>query len=111
MLKLERLILSDNRIATGLEHLSSLTSLVQLDLSGNRISKLDELAKLKSLKLKSLDLLGCPIEQSTPNFREKLFAMLDELEYLDRADKNGAGESAFAVHSWAVIPGYCLYQY
>ncbi|THU62499.1 hypothetical protein C4D60_Mb01t05790 [Musa balbisiana] len=55
---LHRLILSDNRIAGGLEFLveAGLDSLRDLDLSNNRIQFLEDLAPLAHLRLVSLDL-------------------------------------------------------
>eukprot|EP00249_Psilotum_nudum_P008059 c21015_g1_i1 orf=260-670(+) len=60
---LERLILSDNRIAGGLEHLveAGLKSLRDLDLSNNKIQLVQDLAPLAHLNLLSLDLYECPI--------------------------------------------------
>uniref|UniRef100_A0A7S2VV81 U2A'/phosphoprotein 32 family A C-terminal domain-containing protein n=1 Tax=Chlamydomonas chlamydogama TaxID=225041 RepID=A0A7S2VV81_9CHLO len=89
--KLTSLVLADNRISGGLQHLASadLKSLQKLDLSGNRIAKLDQLEPLKALKLRTLDLIGCPVKDQTPDFESKVFTMLDELEYLDNVDKHG----------------------
>eukprot|EP00955_Chlamydomonas_euryale_P089624 364481-Chlamydomonas_euryale.AAC.7 len=90
---LHTLRLSDNKISGGLEHLVSagLTNLRSLDLAGNTgIAKLEQLAPLKDLPVKCLDLDGCPVKD-LPDFSNKLFAMLQELEYLDNVDKNGVG--------------------
>ncbi|PQQ04151.1 acidic leucine-rich nuclear phosphoprotein 32-related protein [Prunus yedoensis var. nudiflora] len=60
---LQKLILSDNRIAGGLEFLveAGLDSLRDLDLSNNRIQHVEDLAPLAQLKLVSLDLYECPV--------------------------------------------------
>nr|GMC62628.1 acidic leucine-rich nuclear phosphoprotein 32-related protein [Ipomoea batatas] len=57
---LQKLILSDNRIAAGLEFLveAGLNSLRDLDLSNNRIQDIDDLRPLAELKLVSLDLVS-----------------------------------------------------
>ena len=93
--KLTALTLSDNRLTGGLQHLVSagLHSLRRLDLANNRIARLDELSPLSQLKgLHSLDLLDCPCVERTPDLHAKLFGMLDELKYLNGADKEGVGE-------------------
>ncbi|GIL79967.1 hypothetical protein Vretimale_12827 [Volvox reticuliferus] len=89
--QLVRLNLSDNRITGGLQHLvdAGLTSLRILELANNRIATAEELAPLKELKaLQVLDLDQCPISKQ-PNYSSKVFAMLDELKYLDSVDKEG----------------------
>lgn len=93
MQKLSKLVLADNRLSGGLQRLVSavLPNLTKLDLSGNKISSFDEVSALKPLKLRSLDLLGNPIENK-PDYRTKIFNMLDELEYLDNIDRNGTGK-------------------
>ncbi|KAK2970682.1 hypothetical protein RJ640_001942, partial [Escallonia rubra] len=57
-LSCEKLILSDNRFASGLEYLveAGLESLRDLDLSNNRIQDINDLRPLAKLKLVSLDL-------------------------------------------------------
>lgn len=90
--KLTTLTLSDNRLTGGLQHLVSAgaTGLCRLDLANNRIARLDELEPLRQLKhLSSLDLLDCPVDSRVPDLPTKLFAMLDELKYLNGADKEG----------------------
>ncbi|KAL5726063.1 hypothetical protein ACHQM5_009134 [Ranunculus cassubicifolius] len=59
--KLGKLVLSDNRIAGGLEYLvqAGLGCLRDLDLSNNRIQSMEDLAPLAQLKLMSLDLYEC----------------------------------------------------
>ncbi|GLC38076.1 hypothetical protein PLESTM_000682800 [Pleodorina starrii] len=89
--KLERLNLADNRITGGLQHLvdAGLTNLRTLELANNRIATVEELAPLKELKaLQSLDVFECPLAKQ-PSFQSKVFAMLDELKYLNSVDKSG----------------------
>ncbi|KAG1666156.1 hypothetical protein FOA52_011568 [Chlamydomonas sp. UWO 241] len=88
---LRTLRVSDCKVSGGLEHLVSagLTALTKLDLSGNAgLCRIEQLAPLKQLHVKSLDLDGCPVKD-TPGFATKLFTMLDELEYLDNVDRHG----------------------
>lgn len=87
---LERLILSDNRIAGGLEHLvqAGLKSLRELDLSNNKIQLLEDLKPLAQLKLESLDLYECPVTRVV-EYRAKVFSMMKSLRYLDKTDVNG----------------------
>ncbi|GAX81573.1 hypothetical protein CEUSTIGMA_g9001.t1 [Chlamydomonas eustigma] len=89
---LKILILSENRISGGLEHLAqgSLVNLKMLDLAFNvGIKRLDQLEPLKKLpELKKLCLDGCPVKD-VPGFHEKVFELLPGLEYLDQMDKQG----------------------
>ncbi|KAG2427909.1 hypothetical protein HYH02_014511 [Chlamydomonas schloesseri] len=88
--KLERLILTDNRITGGLQHLvdAGLTSLRTLELANNRISRVEELECLKGLpSLQSLD-----VDQQATKVEfdpKKVFTMLKELKYLNGADEEG----------------------
>lgn len=84
---LQRLILSDNRIAGGLEFLveAGLDSLRDLDLSNNRIQDLEDLAPLAQLKLVSLDLYECPVTR-VKDYRSRVFGMIKSLKYLDKMD-------------------------
>ncbi|KAH0467092.1 hypothetical protein IEQ34_004330 [Dendrobium chrysotoxum] len=86
---LQRLILSDNRIAGGLESLvdAGLQSLRDLDLSNNRIQHIEDLAPLAALHLVSLDLYECPVTRVN-DYRSKVFAMIRTLKYLDKLDAN-----------------------
>jgi acidic leucine-rich nuclear phosphoprotein 32 family protein B len=87
---LERLILSDNRIAAGLEHLvyAGLKSLRELDLSNNKIQSVEDLKPLAQLKLESLDLYECPVTRSA-DYRAKVFGMMKSLRFLDKTDVTG----------------------
>ncbi|XP_072990309.1 acidic leucine-rich nuclear phosphoprotein 32-related protein-like [Typha latifolia] len=84
---LTRLILSDNRIAGGLEFLveAGLDSLRDLDLSNNRIQFLEDLAPLANLRLVSLDLYECPVTR-VRDYRSRVFGMIRTLRYLDKMD-------------------------
>ncbi|KAK9108831.1 hypothetical protein Sjap_016891 [Stephania japonica] len=84
---LRRLILSDNRIAGGLEFLveAELECLRDLDLSNNRIQSIEELAPLAKLKLVSLDLYECPVTRIR-DYRASVFGLIRTLRYLDKMD-------------------------
>ncbi|KAE8655098.1 Acidic leucine-rich nuclear phosphoprotein 32-related protein [Hibiscus syriacus] len=84
---LEKLILSDNRIAGGLEFLveAGLDSLRDLDLSNNRIQSIENLAPLAQLKLVSLDLYECPVTR-VKDYRSRVFGLIKSLKYLDKMD-------------------------
>ncbi|KAK9108832.1 hypothetical protein Sjap_016892 [Stephania japonica] len=84
---LQRLILSDNRIAGGLEFLvaAGLESLRDLDLSNNRIQSIEDLEPLARLQLVSLDLYECPVTR-VMDYRSKVFGLIRSLKYLDKMD-------------------------
>jgi hypothetical protein len=84
---LQKLILSDNRIAGGLEFLveAGLDSLRDLDLSNNRIQYIEDLAPLAQLKLVSLDLYECPVTR-VKDYRSRVFGLIKSLKYLDKTD-------------------------
>jgi hypothetical protein len=82
---LEKLELSDNQIATGLNSLciAQLDKLSDLDLSHNTIKYIGEVLSLKELPgLRSLDLSGCMVT-NTPDYRETVFSHIPDLEILD----------------------------
>lgn len=85
--KLQKLILSDNRIAGGLEFLvqAGLESLRDLDLSNNRIQYIEDLAPLAQLRIVSLDLYECPVTR-VKDYRSRVFGMIKSLKYLDKMD-------------------------
>ncbi|KAB2618032.1 acidic leucine-rich nuclear phosphoprotein 32-related protein-like [Pyrus ussuriensis x Pyrus communis] len=93
---LQKLILSDNRIAGGLEFLveAGLDSLRDLDLSNNRIQQVEDLAPLAQLRLVSLDLYECPVTH-VKDYRSRVFGLIKSLKYLDKmdADENERPES------------------
>ncbi|KAE9606712.1 hypothetical protein Lal_00026453 [Lupinus albus] len=84
---LQKLILSDNRIAGGLEFLvqAGLDSLRDLDLSNNRIQFIEDLVPLAQLKLVSLDLYECPVTR-VKDYRSRVFGLINSLKYLDKMD-------------------------
>ncbi|KAL3527089.1 hypothetical protein ACH5RR_011745 [Cinchona calisaya] len=84
---LQKLILSDNRIAGGLEFLveSGLDSLRDLDLSNNRIQDINDLRPLAELRLVSLDLYECPVTR-VKDYRSRVFGLIKSLKYLDKMD-------------------------
>ncbi|XP_072457029.1 acidic leucine-rich nuclear phosphoprotein 32 family member B-like isoform X1 [Notamacropus eugenii] len=85
--RLRKLELSDNHLSGGLEVLAERTpSLVQLNLSGNKIKDINTLEPLKKLpNLKSLDLFKCDVTMLM-SYRESVFALLPQLTYLDGYD-------------------------
>ncbi|XP_035222625.1 acidic leucine-rich nuclear phosphoprotein 32 family member A-like [Stegodyphus dumicola] len=92
---LEKLELSDNRISGGLNYLSGSHKLTTLNLSGNKIESLETLEPLKELKnLKHLDLSNCEVS-SVDNYREKVFALLPQLKYLDGYDQDDKSDEEY----------------
>ncbi|KAJ0252286.1 hypothetical protein HA466_0131000 [Hirschfeldia incana] len=85
--KLQKLVLSDNRISGGLEFLvrAGLGSLRDLDLSNNRIGLFEDLVPLAELKLVSLDLYKCPVTK-VKDYRARVFGLVKSLKYLDKMD-------------------------
>lgn len=82
--KLKKLELSDNRISSGLGYLSEASpSITNLNLSGNRLKDLEALKPLEKFEqLEVLDLFNNEAT-SVDNYREKLFALIPSLKYLD----------------------------
>lgn len=80
---LKKLELSDNRISSGLNYLTTSSKLQYLNLSGNKIKDLETLKPLKEFKnLSVLDLFNNDATQ-VENYREKIFKMLPSLNFLD----------------------------
>lgn len=85
---LRKLELSDNRISGGLNNLAECPKLQYLNLSGNKIKDVETLDALKSFsELKNLDLFNCEVT-NVESYREKVFELLDGLQYLDGYDRN-----------------------
>ncbi|CAG5119604.1 unnamed protein product, partial [Candidula unifasciata] len=85
--------LSDNRISGGLDHLTGCTKLTHLSLSGNKIKNMDILDGLKDLQcLQSLDLFNCEVT-NIDQYREKVFAKLSQITYLDGFDRDEQEEA------------------
>lgn len=80
---LKKLELSDNRISNGLSHLATSTKLTHLNLSGNKIKDLEELKALEQFQaLLVLDLFNNEAT-AIDSYREKIFALIPSLKYLD----------------------------
>lgn len=74
------------RISNGLSNLSASTKLTHLNLSGNKVKDVEELKPLENFKeLQVLDLFNN--EATTiDSYRDKIFAMIPSLVYLDGFD-------------------------
>jgi len=78
-----QLELSDNRISGGLQVLKDCLNLTVLNLSNNKIKDMESLGPLKDLSnLKSVDLYRNEVTQ-VEDYRDKVFALLPGLTYLD----------------------------
>lgn len=84
--RIRRLILSYNQVTSlsSFNH-NTLPSLVELDLSHNKISKIEELKNLIALpRLKVLNIKGNPLESSLEDgYRTSVLSILSTLERLD----------------------------
>ena len=92
--KLQSLLLSDNRIAGGLEALTAakLDQLTELDLSNNKFASLPSFKPLAGLRsLQALHVQANPAENSVKGFRQALFTMIAALQYVDDTDRFGKG--------------------
>jgi len=70
--------------------LSRLSSLSILMLTDNSIKTLDKFTNLKPLsKLEYLGLEGCPVTETHPDYRDKLFALLPQLQVIDFIHRDG----------------------
>lgn len=73
----------------GFEDLASCENIEYLDLKGNKIQTVEQLMPLTKLpNLKRLELLNCEIA-SMDNYREQIFKLFPNLEFLDGLDKEG----------------------
>lgn len=81
---LQKLELSDNRISNGLAYLfDTCPNITNLNLSGNRLKDLEALKPLEKFEqLEVLDLFNNEAT-SIDNYREKVFALIPSLKYLD----------------------------
>ncbi|KAF7044477.1 hypothetical protein CFC21_053699 [Triticum aestivum] len=89
---LRRLSLPDNRLA-GADSLAAVAescggTIRHLDLGNNRFAAVEELAPLAPLGVESLDLYQCPVTK-LKGYREKVFALVPSLKYLDGVDAEG----------------------
>lgn len=91
--KLRRLELSDNKLEDNLDVLAeACPALTHINLSGNKIGKVDVLKPLAGLKhLTHLDLFNCPVTEGE-DYREKVFDLLPNLVYLDGMNREGDDE-------------------
>ncbi|RKO93963.1 hypothetical protein BDK51DRAFT_43286 [Blyttiomyces helicus] len=88
---LEKLTLSDNKV-TSLAELTpeNLPSLQRLDVSNNRLTRIETLQPLTDLPLlKHLLLAPNPPISTADNFRDIIFQMFPDLVSLDEKDRNG----------------------
>ena len=98
--KLQNLLLSDNKIAGGLETLTAakLDQLTELDLSNNKFGSLSSFKPLAGLRsLKALHVEANPAEKTVSDLRQALFKMLAALQYVDNEDRLGKGRSVRSV--------------
>ncbi|KAM3310332.1 hypothetical protein ACQJBY_031178 [Aegilops geniculata] len=89
---LRRLSLPDNRLS-GADSLAAVAgscggTIRHLDLGNNRFAAVEELAPLAPLGVESLDLYQCPVTK-LKGYREKVFALVPSLKYLDGVDAEG----------------------
>lgn len=72
-----------HRISNGLNYLITSPKLTNLNLSGNKIKNLETLKPLENFQnLEVLDLFNNEAT-AVENYREKIFAMIPSLKYLD----------------------------
>lgn len=89
---LRRLSFPDNRLS-GAPALAAVAeacgaTLRHLDLGNNRFAEVGELEPLAKLGVEALDLEQCPVSKAK-GYREKVFALIPSLKYLDGADAQG----------------------
>lgn len=89
--KLASLDLRNNDLSSDvLGTVSRLDHLEVLMLTDNAIKTLDKFANLKPLsKLQYIGLEGCPVTETIPDYREKLFALLPQVGVIDFIDRDG----------------------
>ena len=64
-------------------------NLEKLKISGNIIEKIDNLLKLKPLKLRKIEVKENPFSIGNDKYKNKLFDMLPSLKIIDQSDKYG----------------------
>ena len=85
--------MSGNPVAGGLEALAKCPKLASLNLSGNKLAAVSDLAPLASLEnLSHLELGNCDLV-SSENYRKEVFSLLPHLKYLDGLDQSGVEEA------------------
>ena len=89
--KLAMLDFRENKLCSDI--LTCLTRLVNLEvlmLTHNSIKTIDKFAALKPLtKLHFLGLEGNPLTHTLPDYRDKIFAILPDLQVIDFVDRHG----------------------
>jgi len=89
---LKKLELSDNRLCDGMDYLAMCPQLTHLNLSGNRIKEVADLAPLADLNnLSNLDLFNCEVTK-LEDYRAQVFKLLPKLKYLDGFNAEGDNE-------------------
>ena len=74
-------------------------NLSKLKISGNVIEKIDNLLKLKPLKLRKIEVKENPFSIGNDKYKQKLFEMLPSLKIVDQTDKNGDEEETTDYHN------------
>ncbi|OMJ77672.1 hypothetical protein SteCoe_22663 [Stentor coeruleus] len=93
--RLIKLDLNENSIKTGLENLNGLKDLMQLSFTKNKLDLIESFRPLSALtSLVYLDIDGCPVTQ-IDDYRNKLFAIIPNLQVIDTIDRNGKEVSIF----------------
>ena len=77
----------------------SYPNLKKLKISGNIIEKMDNLLKLKPLKLRKIEVKENPFSIGNDKYKKKLFDMLPTLKIIDQTDKNGDEEETTDYHN------------
>nr|CDS24747.1 Acidic leucine rich nuclear phosphoprotein [Echinococcus granulosus] len=89
---LTHLDVSGNPISAGLEALTNCPRLVSVNLSGNKLAAIADLAPLASLEsLSHLEMSDCELV-SVEGYRKEVFALLPHLKFLDGLDQSGVEE-------------------
>ena len=71
----------------------------KLKISGNIIENMDNLLKLKPLKLRKIEVRENPFSIGNDKYKQKLFEMLPSLKIVDQTDKNGDEEETTDYHN------------
>ena len=74
-------------------------NLSKLKISGNVIEKIDNLSKLKTLKLRKIEVKENPFSIGNNKYKQKLFDMLPSLKIIDNTDRNGDEEETTDYHN------------
>ena len=64
-------------------------NLEKLKISGNVIEKIDNLLKLKPLKLRKIEVKENPFSVENDKYKKKIFEMFPSIKIIDRTDKTG----------------------